>query len=72
MSTKVTKEQVRKYVADRHPGFRRDNKAGGWGRLGAGLFLSDADALREAEAELELAQEGFATKPLWANSRRSK
>jgi hypothetical protein len=62
----LSNAKVRQFVKARYPDYLRDNKAGGWTRPGAGRFLSDADARREAEAEIEAAQDGIALMPQWA------
>jgi hypothetical protein len=62
----ISNAKVRKFVEARYPAYRRDNKVGGWAQPGAGRFISDEDARREAEAEIDAVLDGGALMPKWA------
>lgn len=64
--TKITKKQIRAFMAARYPGATRNAASCSW-KIGKSYLLgmSDDEAKAAASAEIEAWKEGVATKPEW-------
>ena len=68
LTNKLTKTQVSRFMASRHPAMKFYRSSDSWVDAGSGYGLSAKEAREEALAEVELWEDGLASKPSWLDA----